>query len=112
MSTTEGEEGVKNRICAERLCFKFIENRFEKLIRLVELHKLLYSRIEEFDLAEFTQMAEIRQLEQHFDLDLLILVDSILGTLSTTNTLNKLLISQELPVDILKTSAIQVHSRG
>ena len=51
-SATEGEEaGVKNRICAERLCFKFIENRFEKLIKLVELHKLLYSRVEEFDLA-------------------------------------------------------------
>ena len=91
MSTTEGEDGVKNRICAERLCFKFIENRFGKLVKLVELHKLLYSRIEEFDLAEFTQMAEIRQLEEHFDLDLLILVDSILGTLSTTKTLDKLL---------------------
>ena len=91
MPSAEGKESVKNRICAERLCFKFIENRFEKLIRLVELHRLLYSRIEEFDLAEFTQMAEIRQLEEHFDLDLLILVDSLLGTLTTTNILDKLL---------------------
>ena len=86
---TKSGAGAKGRICMERLCFKFVENRFEKLIRLVQLHKLVYGRLSEFDLAEFTQSEEIKQLEEHFNLDLLVIVDSILAILCSTTALSK-----------------------
>lgn len=97
---------MKRTICLERLCFKFVENRFEKLVRLVMLHKIVHARIEEFDLAQFTQMEEIRQLEEHFNLDLLILVDSIMASLCVTNALEKFLTDQSLKADLLKTSTV------
>ena len=102
------ETQVKRTICLERLCFKFVENRFEKLVRLVMLHKIVHARIEEFDLAQFTQMEEIRQLEEHFNLDLLILVDSIMASLCVTNALEKFLTDQSLKADLLKTSTVQL----
>lgn len=79
---------AKTRICAERLAFKFVENRFEKLVRLVELHKVVFSRIREFDLSQFAEAAEIQQLEEHFNLDLLILTDSLIATLSVLTVPN------------------------
>ena len=47
---------------------------------------MLFDRIKDFDLAEFTQMAEIKQLEEHFNLDLLILVDCLLARLYSSKT--------------------------
>ena len=53
MALTSGAIDAKTQVCLERLSFKFVENRLEKLCKLVELHKVLYARIADFDLAEF-----------------------------------------------------------
>lgn len=53
-------------------------------------------------------MQEIRQLEEHFNLDLLILVDSIMASLCVTNALEKFLTDQSLKADLLKTSTVQL----
>ena len=53
-------------------------------MQLTSLHKVLFSRVADFDLAGFTEAAEIQKLEEHFQIDLLILVDSLLANLSTT----------------------------
>lgn len=55
-------------------------------------------------------MVEIRQLEEHFNLDLLILVDCILGILSTTKKLAKVLESQQLPEDVVKKSMEKLYT--
>lgn len=48
------KDAAKVLVCSERLSFKFIENRFEKLVKLIKLHEVLFSRIRDFDLKEFT----------------------------------------------------------
>ena len=58
--TNSGADDSKTKLCLERIDFKFKEKRFEKLYKLVQLHGALYSRIADFDLAEFTQTAEIK----------------------------------------------------
>ena len=66
--------------------------------------------MEDFDLTQFTQTVEIRQLEEHFNLDLLILVDCILGILSTTKKLAKVIESQQLPQDVVKNSMEKLYT--
>jgi hypothetical protein len=46
----------------ERVVFKFIENSFEKLQRLFELHLKYYSQVEDFDLSKFEDAEEIEYL--------------------------------------------------
>ena len=53
LAQAPGDE-PKTRVCMERLCFKFVENRVDKLSKLAHLHQALYERIADFDLAEFT----------------------------------------------------------
>ena len=57
---------------------KFVEAKLQKLIKLTMLHKQLFSRVADFELSEFG-VAEIKQLEEHFNLDLLVLVDCVLA---------------------------------
>ena len=58
-SQTKEEGGV---VIHERVVFKFIENSFEKLQRLFELHLKYYSQVEDFDLSKFEDAEEIEYL--------------------------------------------------
>ena len=65
----------------ERVVFKFIENNFEKLQRLIELHLKLWNPLSEFDLDKFENAEEVGYLVEEFDLEILELVDVIIGYL-------------------------------
>lgn len=54
------EEG--SVVIHDRVVFKFIENSFEKLQRLFELHLKYYSQVEDFDLSKFEDAEEIEYL--------------------------------------------------
>ena len=55
-------------------------------------------------------MAEIKQLEEHFNLDLLILVDQLIALLSTTKCLEKMLQGQQLSATFVKDCVIKLSS--
>lgn len=44
------QEAAKINISLERLCFKFLEQSFQKLDRVLGLHKEMFTKVEEFDL--------------------------------------------------------------
>ena len=58
-SQSKEEVGV---VIHDRVVFKFIENSFEKLQRLFELHLKYYSQVEDFDLNKFEDTEEIEYL--------------------------------------------------
>ena len=78
------EEGV----IRDRVIFKFIENKFEKLQRLVSLHNKYYQQIggdSGFDLKKFGNAPEIEYLAQDYpQFNVLAIVDMILGWLWTS----------------------------
>ena len=56
---TMPEQGESASVIHDRVMFKFIENYFEKLQRLFELHLKYFKFVEEFDLAQFTDPDEV-----------------------------------------------------
>jgi len=59
---TEPSKEDSSIVSHERALFKFIENSFEKLQRLFELHLKYYALIEDFDLSKFSDDQEIEYL--------------------------------------------------
>jgi len=57
-------------------------------------------------------MAEIKQLEHHFNLDLLIIVDCILGSLCVTDRLDKVFESQNLPKSFIFDFTVKLSGCG
>lgn len=58
VNTQDGGRAVDH----ERVLFKFIENDFEKLQRLFELHLKYFGRVADFDLSKFNDSDEIQYL--------------------------------------------------
>ena len=101
--TQEVEEiKTKAKVCLERLSFKFLEQNLAKVTRLVHTHQILYERIKDFDLAEFTNLEAIGQLEAHFGFDVLALADALLAYLCQSDVCKKLLTDQNVPADALE----------
>ena len=79
-----GEEGVVN----DRVIFKFIENEFEKVKRLIQLHEQFYQSIggdSGFDLRQFNSAQDIEYLIQDYPaFNVLATIDTILGWLWTS----------------------------
>lgn len=74
----------------ERVLFKFIENSYEKLQRLFELHLKYFTDVEDFDLSKFETAEEIDYLTQDYHLEILELVDLLIGYLNMSETANQL----------------------
>ena len=86
-SQTKKEGSV---VIHDRVVFKFIENSFEKLQRLFELHLKYFSQVEDFDLSKFEDSEEIEYLVQDHRFDILESIDIIIIFLSTSEAANKL----------------------
>lgn len=84
----EGEEG--GALPHERVTFKFIENNFEKLQRLFELHLKYFQPIEDFDLSKFDSAEDIEYLVSDYRFDILEQVDALIGFLLESETAEKL----------------------
>lgn len=68
----------------ERVIFKFIENNFEKLQRLIELHIDYSKNLHDFELNKFQTSEDIEYLVEDYKFDVLELVDIILAFLFTS----------------------------
>jgi hypothetical protein len=64
--------------------FKFIENDFEKLQRLIEFHQKLFEQVAEFDLTKFDSAEDVQYLIDDYRFETLELVDFLLAFLSTS----------------------------
>lgn len=53
----------------ERVLFKFVENNFEKLQRLIELFNKYFEKIAEFALSEFKTQEEIQYLYSDYSFE-------------------------------------------
>lgn len=96
---SDSSDSPHEKLCLERLCFKLIEGRLDKLSYLAELHKRQFARLAEFDLADFKTAEEIGYLESDFGLDLLALADCIITYTLKSHTCRRLLQDQGFPAD-------------
>jgi len=76
----EDKEG--GQVIHERVLFKFIENDFEKLQKLFELHLKSFQQIQDFDLSLFQDSEEIIYLIQDYGFGLLEKIDFVIGFLN------------------------------
>lgn len=74
----------------ERVLFKFIENTFEKLQRLFELHIKLWQPLAEFELDKFEAPEEVQYLAEDYGLDRIERADLLIGLLQTSQEAEKL----------------------
>ncbi|CDW73679.1 beta-catenin-like protein 1-like [Stylonychia lemnae] len=91
------DEQESGKVIHERVLFKFIENDYEKLQRLFELHLKYFSLIEEFDLSQFQQKEEIDYLVEDYQFNILEQVDFIIGFLISSKSAIQL--SDADPID-------------
>ena len=83
-------EDMESSIPHERVLFKFMENNYEKLQRLFELHIKYFQRVEDFDLSKFEESEEIGYLGQDYGFQVLEKADTIIGYLFTSERGRKL----------------------
>ena len=84
----------ESKILRERLLFKFLENNFEKVNKLIEISMPLIHRISDFDLEKFKEIEEIEYLENDFNFELVALATMILAYLCKSTTCKSLLKDQ------------------
>lgn len=79
-----GDSGV----CLDRVIYKFIENDFEKIKRLVKLHEKYFKQIggeSGFDLRQFNKVTDIEYLANDYPaFNVLAIIDTILTWLWTS----------------------------
>jgi len=70
-------------LALDRILFKFIENSFEKLTKLISLHHEYFNSIgDEFDLHQFTLVEDIEYLIQDYpSFNVLVSIDTVIGLL-------------------------------
>ena len=88
---SEPTENVQEKLSLERVCFKLIEGRFDKLTRLIEIFRRQFTKVAEFDLEEFRTPEEIGYLEADFGLDLLALCACLIAYAAGSATCKRLL---------------------
>lgn len=88
INTQQSQEG--GIVSHERTIFKFIENDFEKLQRLFEIHIKYFAAVQDFDLSKFVEREDIEYLVDDYRFDILELADIIIGYLYTSQAALKL----------------------